>query len=1111
MSTRAPSEPPTVVDRPGSGDDSAPTVVESPTDGGVSHSPATAIERPAARGRPTRPPVTPTPLPTVPRETYEVLDEYARGGLGRIVRARDVRTGRTIAIKEMLSTDNDEIERRFVREARVTANLQHPAVVPVYEIGKWPSGEPFYAMKLVAGKSLAQVIEHAKDLDERLARLPVVATVADALAYAHGQRVIHRDLKPANVIVGEFGESIVIDWGLAKLLDDDDQPDGVRPAVVTLPTDDRTLVGTVLGTPYYMPPEQASGQTVDERADVYAIGAMLYHLITGHAPYTDRPADQRDALIAAHAVTPILAREPEAPPDLVSIAQTAMDPDPAKRYPSARELADELRRFTSGQLVRAHRYDRWTLIARWLRRNKAAVIVASVLVVAGVIGGIASVSRILEERDAANRERTAAVVARREADHQASRAREGLSTALYQKGRDAEQDQRWPLATMYYAAARVQHDTPEARWAAGLAEARAIVPHARHIGHDAVITDGVFAPDDKTAITVDEAGTLRVWSVADGSHIRHREFPVPLRAVAAHGEEIAIGDTHGTITRLRATDLSTIGELRGHAGVVLALAYSPDGETLASGGQDKTARTWTLATGAARAFKAHTQAVMSVAFSRDGKELATGSDDRTVRMWNLATGTSVEKNHHVSGGVNAVVVGRSSDVLISSGWDFAISIWPATSWYDSHSIHALALTNDDRVLATAGDFGEVHLWDISTQKLVARLDFTKRATTLAFSRDGRWLLAAGQNKTPIVWDVRSLPRHVDGVGHRANVVGVAFTEDSAKFATSSDDNTIRLWDTASGSELARVATASPCVNPVILRSGELAASCDDKTLRKWSLDGRETGRLATDVWLRFSALSPDGKTLAAGHMRGRLGIVDVATWTLVKELTAHGHQIYTIDYATTGELVTGSLDGHVKVWASPSLDVVRDVTSKGTGVFGALIDPKHQYIVAVSQDGGFEAWDFASGTPLTRSIVHEAAVWKLVYARDGSAIYTASEDGTAKIFEPGTWRVVRSLDPGEGALDALGLAPDGKTLVAGSRAGGIVIYDTQTWTPRRRVGGHARDHGSCDDLTAQAWADDTHRAIVLAACKSDAAAFLARYGTLSHQKLRGDVDVVTDW
>src|SRR5262249_36594426 len=169
---------------------------------------------------------------------------------------------------------------RFQREALITARLQHPGIVPVYEAGRWPSGEPFFAMKLVSGRPLDKVIAEATSLPARLALLPRLAAACDAMAYAHSQRIIHRDLKPGNVLIGDFGETVVIDWGLAKDLDAADSPESANRAPRARKSQPKiehqsstlTVAGSVMGTPAYMAPEQARGETVDQRADVFALG-----------------------------------------------------------------------------------------------------------------------------------------------------------------------------------------------------------------------------------------------------------------------------------------------------------------------------------------------------------------------------------------------------------------------------------------------------------------------------------------------------------------------------------------------------------------------------------------------------------------------------------------------------------------------------------------------------------------------------------------------------------------------------------------------------------------------------------------------------------------------
>jgi serine/threonine protein kinase len=313
-------------------------------------------------------------------ENYLRGKEIGRGGMGRIVRARDRRLGRMVAIKELI---DERLRARFQREARLTARLGHPAIVSVHEAGRWPSGVPFYAMKYVAGRPLDEVIADARTLEERIGLLPTLITVADAIAYAHSERVVHRDLKPHNILVGAFGETVVVDWGLARDLSAPTEAAGPFRA------NGSTLTQAGAGTPAYMPPEQARGEPPDERVDVYALGATLHHVLAGappgQAPLTDAT-----------------------PRELAAIVARALAPRKEDRYPSAAELAAELRRFQNGQLVGAHRYGAGELARRWLRRYRSVVAVAAAAVLALAAMATVSVRRVVAERDRAEAQRRGA-------------------------------------------------------------------------------------------------------------------------------------------------------------------------------------------------------------------------------------------------------------------------------------------------------------------------------------------------------------------------------------------------------------------------------------------------------------------------------------------------------------------------------------------------------------------------------------------------------------------------------------------------------------------------------------------------------------------------------
>lgn len=345
--------------------------------------------------------IAPPTASTEAEPRYVLGVEIARGGMGRVVDATDTVLGRNVALKEVLLEDTDA-RRRFAREIRITARLEHPSIVPVHDAGTTPEGTPFYVMRKVSGRPLQDLVIEAETLAARLALVPHVLAAAQAIAHAHERGVMHRDLKPSNILVGSLGETVVIDWGLAKVIGETDEAAEAEAPAPTAGDSLRTRIGTVFGTPGFMSPEQLRGDPVDAQSDVYALGATLYYVLARRPPHAAPTEDEMMAAALEGPPQAVTELAPGVPPELATIVGTALARDDRERYPSAAAVVEDLQRFLTGQLVASHRYSRRARILRFFRRNKLPVAISGLaLVVIAVVAAI-SLRRVLIERNRAD-------------------------------------------------------------------------------------------------------------------------------------------------------------------------------------------------------------------------------------------------------------------------------------------------------------------------------------------------------------------------------------------------------------------------------------------------------------------------------------------------------------------------------------------------------------------------------------------------------------------------------------------------------------------------------------------------------------------------------------
>ena len=989
---------------------------------------------------------------------YEILGELGRGGMGVVYKARQSKLKRLVALKMILAgahAGSAELER-FRLEAEAIARMQHPNIVQIHEVGNH-DGKPFFSLEYVDGGNLRDKLAGTPLPARKAARL--VETLAQAMHAAHEHGIVHRDLKPANVLMTKDGVPKITDFGLAKQLGQDSG---------------QTHTGQVMGTPSYMAPEQASGnvKSIGPVTDIYALGALLYELLTGRPPF--KAATVHDTLDQVRNQEPVPPSQlqPKTPRDLETICLKCLHKERGRRYASAAALAEDLGRFLAGEPIAARPTSVWERAAKWAKRRPAvaAVYALSVLVLVFGVGGGGVLSQWLEAdaaRGQAEKERGLAVEARTQADQ--ARAAAVVAQQEEAKARTIAEEAQKAVEVANQQTERVLYfrrvDLAHREWSANN------VRRARQLLDE--------SPADQRGW---EWGYVQRLSRPEILSLDDHKGKVDAVALSKNGKYLASAGWDGTV---RVWDLPQAKQVHvfPHGPIARAVAFSPDSLHLAAAA-DGGIRVWDLASGAEVHVVKLPHFVACVAYSHDGKKLAFGG--QFAGIWDLALGRQVLSIKGHTDQVWSVAFSPDDNRLVTSSWDKTVRIWdvrtgtePVTLQQFMHTkalpsitirnnrMWCAAFSPDGTLVAAAGADRATWIWKADTGTPIAELRGHEAAINhLAFHPDGLHLATASDDRTIRLYHIRMGKEMTVLRGHFSTVQHLAFSAGGGRLASASRDGTVKLWNTLGPSEAHILNERRPLEVHLVAfspRGQRLASVCtlDPDTpggkgadeVRLWDLSTKKVVYTIPGAIQRAGcvAFSPDGATLATvgPDLSVRLRDADKGTELrripLVQPATC-------VAFSPAGKTLAIALLSQVQIHDVEDGRELRTYKAPdGSGPISLSYSRDGRYLAAVYRKGA-TIWDLSDGSVFQTFPAPLLGLLSVALNPAGTRLATGARDGTVTVYDARSGRVVYAL-AGYDRADSVAFSADGTRLV--STDGDLVkVWDADTGQEAITLRGH---------------------------------------------------------